>query len=498
VKILGLLVITLSLCLHNIVYAERTVWYVHPDSALNTIQAGLDSCADNDIVLVAPGTYYENIVWPNTQGIHLISESGPEPTIIDGDSTGTAIRIYTGVDTNTVIRGFTIQNGFDTSYVSYTGGIQCDSSSSPTITDNRIVNNPSGVTCFNNSSPTIISNFINGNISHPFSLGYGSGILCVKSEPAITSNIISGNCAQYGGGICCRDSSKPTIVDNTISGNSAWWFTTGGCGGGIYCDHSSPAIINNTITGNTTSPEGGYGGGIYCIYASPVMAGNTLVGNIGWGGAGIHCCTGCHSIIENCSISDNDGDGIYCHYGGSPLIHQCNIFDNAGYGVRNATANIMVDAESNWWGDASGPYHPTLNPEGLGDTVSDYVDFDPWQTSPGIAEYTTLSPLTLNLQVSPNPFHSTTEIRFMIHDSRYTEEELRNSNFEMRNTTLKIYDISGRLVRSFHHESCIMDHGSAISWDGTDQANRQLGSGVYFVELSAGGHTESRKVLLIR
>jgi hypothetical protein len=33
--------------------ADRTVWYVHPDSALNTIQAGLDSCADNDIVLVA-------------------------------------------------------------------------------------------------------------------------------------------------------------------------------------------------------------------------------------------------------------------------------------------------------------------------------------------------------------------------------------------------------------------------------------------------------------
>jgi hypothetical protein len=131
----------------------------------------------------------------------------------------------------------------------------------------------------------------------------------------------------------------------------------------------------------------------------------------------------------------------------------------------------------------------------LGNIADAFLD---WAAQYGIAENNAEPTNIVSLQITPNPFHSTTEIRFMIHNSRYTEEELRNSNFEMRNTTLKIYDISGRLVRSFHHESCIMDHGSAISWDGTDQANRQLGSGVYFVELSAGGHTESRKVLLIR
>jgi hypothetical protein len=32
----------------------------------------------------------------------------------------------------------------------------------------------------------------------------------------------------------------------------------------------------------------------------------------------------------------------------------------------------------NWWGNASGPYHATLNPTGTGGSVSDYVDFDPW------------------------------------------------------------------------------------------------------------------------
>ena len=37
-----------------------------------------------------------------------------------------------------------------------------------------------------------------------------------------------------------------------------------------------------------------------------------------------------------------------------------------------------ADAENNYWGDPSGPYHPTTNPNGKGDAVSDYVDYDPW------------------------------------------------------------------------------------------------------------------------
>ena len=77
-------------------------------------------------------------------------------------------------------------------------------------------------------------------------------------------------------------------------------------------------------------------------------------------------------------------------------------------------------------------------------------------------------------------------------------EELRNSNFEMRKPTLKIYDATGRLVKSFNLESCIMDHESSFSWDGRDDQNRMLGSGVYFIKLTAGDYSESKKVLLFR
>jgi len=42
----------------------------------------------------------------------------------------------------------------------------------------------------------------------------------------------------------------------------------------------------------------------------------------------------------------------------------------------------MVNALNNWWGHPSGPFHPTLNPDGMGNAVSDNVDFDPWLDRP--------------------------------------------------------------------------------------------------------------------
>jgi hypothetical protein len=42
---------------------------------------------------------------------------------------------------------------------------------------------------------------------------------------------------------------------------------------------------------------------------------------------------------------------------------------------------VAFDATNNYWGDASGPYHPTLNAAGLGSRVSDRVLFDPWLES---------------------------------------------------------------------------------------------------------------------
>ena len=78
------------------------------------------------------------------------------------------------------------------------------------------------------------------------------------------------------------------------------------------------------------------------------------------------------------------------------MISYNDICDNIGFGVCNVDTTIIVSADSNWWGDATGPYHPTANPTGLGDSVSDYVDFDPWLTGPGVEEHPIVKPVEID------------------------------------------------------------------------------------------------------
>jgi len=535
------------LLLFNTAYAERTIWYVHPDSTLNSIQAGLDSCADNDIVLVAPGTYVENITWPNTQGIHLLSELGPDTTIIDGDSSGIVITVATGVDTTTIINGFTIQNGYASNYGS---GIYCSESSSM-IMDNTIRENFGGGTVWSpgggieclNASPIITGNTITDNTAN-----WGGGIGCYDASPLITNNTITGNTAYNNGGsiFCCHDSS--TISDNTITGNTANYR-----GGGIYCHNASSFITNNTITENAAGFSGGgicclnecsptingnavadggsiayifdppiirgntitdntadHGGGICCYFADPTITGNTITGNIASTGGGISCvaslptitdntitgntanelgggiyCFGSSPIIDSSTISSNNGDGVYCEFESSPVIHYCNITDNTGYGIRNVDSTFVVDATYNWWGDSTGP--GGVGP-GTGDEVSEYVDYEPWLFAPvGIEEETKSQKPEARLMVFPNPFSNRIDIRFQMEDVRWKTEDI----------CLKIYDASGRLVKSFRLMPDAL-RPTQISWDGTNHANQTLPAGVYFLRFQAGDFKETRKLLVIK
>ncbi|MGB7055440.1 MAG: T9SS type A sorting domain-containing protein [bacterium] len=93
-----------------------------------------------------------------------------------------------------------------------------------------------------------------------------------------------------------------------------------------------------------------------------------------------------------------------------------------------------------------------------------------------------------NFSCQPNPFTDHAEIKYSMLDSRYS----------IQDRTIKIYDATGRLVKSFHLESSIMDHVSVIKWDGTDQSNRQLGGGVYFLRFGDGQTAITRKITLIR
>ena len=81
-----------------------------------------------------------------------------------------------------------------------------------------------------------------------------------------------------------------------------------------------------------------------------------------------------YANIQNCTL-DTDATGILVE--GADATAKANgnkIAGNPTAGVTN-TSGIIMDAEYNWWGSATGP--GTVGP-GSGDTVSTLVDYDPW------------------------------------------------------------------------------------------------------------------------
>ncbi len=95
------------------------------------------------------------------------------------------------------------------------------------------------------------------------------------------------------------------------------------------------------------------------------------------------------ATIQNCHIHHSDKAGVQFDFNNyvttPPVFRNNSIHDTTREAVANWDAPVL-DARNNWWGDASGPYHATLNPSGLGDNVGDNITFYPWLAAPGTGQ----------------------------------------------------------------------------------------------------------------
>jgi len=109
---------------------------------------------------VAPGTYVENIDFIG-KAITVISEQGPEVTIIDGGSpsdpdVASVVTFENDERPDSILKGFTVTNGTGNTIsgnsTSYTGGgIDIQEDGHPGVTNNIISDNIAvygGVPCF--------------------------------------------------------------------------------------------------------------------------------------------------------------------------------------------------------------------------------------------------------------------------------------------------------------------------------------------------------------
>lgn len=182
----------------------------------SSIQAAIDQAKDGDIILVAPNTYYENILI-NDKNITLRSDGDGDPTTYDIqpqdthlDGGGTARVVTILQTTDAVLDGFTITNGLDETTQSQ------------------------------------------GNFG-------GGGVYLQGGTAVIKNNVIAGNSAEYGGGFGACSFAYPVLINNMIHNNTAEWY-----GGGVHLYQSSAWIWNNLFILN----EADWHGGGICIQAN--------------------------------------------------------------------------------------------------------------------------------------------------------------------------------------------------------------------------------------
>jgi len=174
-----------------------------------TIQDGINAAVNGDTVLVAPGTYKENINF-NGKAIVVRSSGGPKVTIIDGGGLGAVVTFSTGETNGSVLSGFTIQHGSASGvYMNF---------ASPVVKNNIIANNNAefgaGMYIGGASTARVLRNTFIGNVA---SAGGGAIELFAAGNVFIENNrITKNNGGGEGGAIDMVNEADEIIVQNLM------------------------------------------------------------------------------------------------------------------------------------------------------------------------------------------------------------------------------------------------------------------------------------------
>ena len=243
-----------------------------------SIQNAVNSASSGDVIIVKPGTYYENIRII-TQNLVIRSESGnPQDTAITAKDLRTNV-ITLEQANNTSISGFKI-TGSGEGY----SGVYLVRCSSCTITNNDLSGNYQGIYLRYSDYNSILNNVV---------LGKYKGIYLQDSN----YNTLSGNRANSSTpyGIHLMRSQRNTISNNIANSNNY----------GILLENTN----YNNLNGNIANSNSGYG--FYLTNSSNCeLTGNTASSN----DRGIYLIRSNSNTILDNKVSENINYGILTSY----------------------------------------------------------------------------------------------------------------------------------------------------------------------------------------
>lgn len=320
---------------------------IYVPTEYTTIQSALNIATSGDTVIVHPGIYYENIVWPNRDNIKLIAMGSIDETIIDGSALDRVVTIEPSgpgpdglqkITKNTMIKGFTLQNGVN-SDIYYTGAGILTREASPSLINLKIKDNHGNGDLVRGGGANlqkfngIIENceFIGNTLNSDDSRTEGAGLYVRVKDSLVILN--------------CRFIENVNTCNNYSLG-AGLYIHDGLVGDGIVINISGTTFERNS----SISPERTSGGGAY-IFAREVS----------------------ELILNSCIFEGNTSGECYSSYGGGLMawvnkmsINNCQFIENSA--VRGAAIELISNTDTTNL-NIKGSYFsgnfllPNINPE---------------------------------------------------------------------------------------------------------------------------------------
>jgi FlgD Ig-like domain/Protein of unknown function (DUF1565) len=273
-------------------------------------------------------------------------------------------------------------------------------------------------------------------------------------------------------------------------------------GGGIVSYFSYFKLKNVALLNNSAS----WGGGIYCVYGSFGLENVTITGCSAENGSAIYSRDSFADYIANSLLWNNRNVDLCLESMGTPII---TIYSDIGGGLGAVNHPYYVnwlegnmDADPMFYDPANGSYllsedSPCIDAgtayyEYEGEVLIDLSEDEYYGSAPdmGAFEYGMVESdefkiknVKCKMENYPNPFNPETQFVFNLPETGRVK--------------LAVYNLKGQFVKELT-DAILLAGENRFIWNGRDEHDRKVSSGVYLVRMKTSKEAVSKKIMLIK